>query len=144
MDDFDGRYPGAGSLVTWYTQTCQKIVQKRLVEKPSFKTVWSDEIENVLLLLLFLPCSSPKTVFSVAVQKLIVFCRVIFYWHFFKTELEKKNQTKNKYEILFQFFRYQHRRWMRSRMETILLILLHKATRKKTSRSSILLRKNIY
>lgn len=49
---------------------------KREEEKPDFGTIWSEEIENVLLLLLFLPCMSPKTVFGTSVQKILQFHKV--------------------------------------------------------------------
>lgn len=55
-----------------------KLITKRRMEKPNFGTIWPNDIENVLLLLLFLPCLSPRTVFGTSVQKLIQFHTVRF------------------------------------------------------------------
>lgn len=49
---------------------------KREMERPDFGTIWPEEIENVLLLLLFLPCMSPKTVFGSSVTKFLQFHKV--------------------------------------------------------------------
>lgn len=57
----------------------QKMHTKREVEKPDFRTIWSDEIESVLLLLLFLPSMSPKKVFGVSVTKFLCFHKVSEY-----------------------------------------------------------------
>lgn len=66
----------SNGLIDAWPDLSVKLEEKRKLEKPSFGTVWNEEIENALLLLLFLPCISPNTVFGSAVGKLIVFHRV--------------------------------------------------------------------
>lgn len=67
--------PSNASIVAWDSWSSM-LIKKRDAEKPSFGTVWPNEIENVLLLLLFLPLMNPNTVFGSAVGKFIWFHKV--------------------------------------------------------------------
>lgn len=87
----------------------QKLREKQEMEKPDFGSIWSSDIEDMLLLLVFLPCMSPKTVFGSSVGHLIQFHKVsvdvFFIPHFFRfctiyklqvnTPLEALNKIEN-------------------------------------------------
>lgn len=77
---FDGI--AANALIDIWPLWLPKLRAKREAENPDFGTIWSEEIENVLLLLLFLPCMSPKKVFGSSDGKLIQFHKVSWIFTF--------------------------------------------------------------
>lgn len=54
----------------------EKLRKKREIQKPEFRTVWNEEVEDVLLLLLFLPSVTPKKTFAQSIGKFLIFHKV--------------------------------------------------------------------